>query len=224
MSGYKLIILKDLLEYHGEDKAKEVLSSFSSLPGKGKDVQEFLHNKAIEFENRELATTYLIFASYKNKMLLAGYFTLANKSLILNKKAVKNKASKGSASGISNNLLRKLKPYSKYMKEVDLYIINAPLIGQLGKNYAINQGKLIKGDELLKIACDKVWEIQRHFSGRFVYLECEDNDKLRDFYSSNGFVVFGKRFLDPDERDDFSGNYLLQMIKDLKSHNARSSE
>ena len=81
--------------------------------------------------------------------------------------------------------------------------------------------ELITGDELLKIACDKIWEVKRNFSGRHVYLECEDNLKLIDFYSRNGFVDFGKRSLDPDEEDVMNGKYLVQMIKDLRASEER---
>ena len=35
------------------------------------------------------------------------------------------------------------------------------------------------------------------------------------FYSENGFVIFGKRNLDRDERDMQSGQYLLQLLKYL---------
>ena len=33
-----------------------------------------------------------------------------------------------------------------------------------------------------------------------------------EFYSNNGFVNFGKRYLDRDETD-LSGDYLIQMLK-----------
>ena len=49
----------------------------------------------------------------------------------------------------------------------------------------------------------------------FVYLECEDKSKLKEFYESNGFICFGKRNLEKDERDRNNGDYLLQMVKDL---------
>jgi len=51
--------------------------------------------------------------------------------------------------------------------------------------------------------------------GKIVYLECEDKPKLKDFYTENGFVVFGERKLDRDEMDDFEDTYLIQMLKYL---------
>ena len=49
--------------------------------------------------------------------------------------------------------------------------MSTPLIAQLGKNYQHGYNTLITGDELLKLACDKVKEIQLSLGGRFVYLD-----------------------------------------------------
>ena len=75
---------------------------------------------------------------------------------------------------------------------------------------------MITYDLLLKFACDKVKEAQKILGGRMVYLECEDVPKLREFYESNGFVCFGKRNLDKDEKEKNTGEYLLQMLCYLK--------
>ena len=63
------------------------------------------------------------------------------------------------------------------------------------------------------MAIEKVKKVQNEVGGRFVYLECEDKPKLIDFYSQNGFVNFGKRYLDKDETDTLSGKYLIQMLR-----------
>lgn len=107
-----------------------------------------------------------------------------------------------------------MKPLEK-KKQEKYYMVSLPLIGQLGKNYKNNYNTLIKGDDLLKLACDKVAEAQNILGGKFVFIECEDNKKLREFYESNGFVCFGKRNLERDERDKNNGDYLLQMLCDL---------
>ena len=57
--------------------------------------------------------------------------------------------------------------------------------------------------------------VQAVLGGKFVYLECEDKDALLNFYGDNGFVIFGKRDLDRDERDRQSGQYLVQLLKYL---------
>lgn len=92
--------------------------------------------------------------------------------------------------------------------------LSSILIGQLGKNYANGNDTLISGDELLAMALNKVKSIQFEMGGRYTYLECEDKKNLIDFYTSNGFVEFGKRNLDHDETD-LSGKYLLQFLKKI---------
>ena len=99
---------------------------------------------------------------------------------------------------------------------INKYIVSAPLIGQLGKNYTNDYNALITGDELLNIACDTVKEAQRLIGGRLVYLECENIPSLINFYQRNGFFNFGRRKLDREENDTLKGDYLLQFFKSLR--------
>ena len=64
------------------------------------------------------------------------------------------------------------------------------------------------------MAQNKVRAIQNEIGGRYVYLECEDKEKLLAFYQHNGFILFGKRSLDKDETD-IEGSYLMQLLKKL---------
>ena len=134
------------------------------------------------------------------------YFTLANKSIIIDK------------SKFSAAMRRRI---NRFCTEVTtptnnrLSVIAAPLIGQLGKNFKDNANSLITGDELLKMACDKVAQAQEIIGGKIVYLECEDKLRLMDFYDRNGFVKFGSRVLDDDEKDSIYGDHLLQMLRYL---------
>lgn len=95
--------------------------------------------------------------------------------------------------------------------------MSVPLLGQIGKNYKNKYNELITGDILLKLAIDKIKEAQYILGGRFIFLECEDKPKLREFYEENGFVCFGKRNLERDEREQIHGEYLLQMLCDLSA-------
>lgn len=205
MTGYGLVNLKEMIEEVGEDRVKEILSAFSCPLNK--DVEFFLHNKAIEFAKQGIAQTQLVFTSYKGEPVLVGYFTLSNKVLEIPRKNV----SKTTAKKVSRFAMERDFHYSM----TDNYMISAPLIGQLGKNFANEYNKLISGDVLLKLETDKVHAIQSVLGGKFVYLECEDKDSLIKFYSENGFVAFGKRNLDRDERDRQSGQYLVQLLKYL---------
>lgn len=68
---------------------------------------------------------------------------------------------------------------------------------------------LISGSDILQMAIEKVRKVQNEVGGRFVYLECEEKEKLIKFYENNHFKLFGKRKLDRDETD-IKGEYLLQ--------------
>lgn len=203
-SYYIQINLSDMIISIGEDDTKHILSSF--LCPKNKDVEAFLKEKAIEFSKRGFAKTHLVFwqsADGSTKELI-GYYALATKSFTLTKNF------------ISNNVYKKLSQYGTYNHDLKKTIISAILIGQIGKNYNKGNDTLITGDELLKLALDKVKCIQNDVGGRYTYLECEDNEKLLNFYESNGFIPFGKRNLDADETN-ISGSYLIQLIKKIET-------
>lgn len=202
MSGYIGVNLRDILldETLGESAAKNILSSFSCPLNP--DVEHFLRNVAIEFSKQSISSTYLIMASFRNTYVLAGYFTLANKVFCIDKSSLPNKKWKS-----------RMSKFGQFDKTIQKYTISAPLIGQLGKNYACGYDKLITGDELLKLALDKIREMQSIVGGKIVYLECEQKEALIDFYSKNGFVNFGLRTLDRDETDKLSGESLVQMLR-----------
>ena len=208
MLNYTLIKLNDLLKaFSGnESYVTDVLSTFSCI--NNRDVDSFLKEKAILFDKQGWSKTHLVFTSYKNEMVLVGYFTLAPKSFVIIRNNRKSRFDK-----IGSTLMKRIAKHGRYDRETNQYTISAPLIGQLGKND--KYPNLISGDVLLKYACDTVQEAQSIIGGRFVYLECEDKPGLVEFYKSNGFVSFGRRTLDADEKD-FVGHYLIQMLKYLK--------
>ena len=88
------------------------------------------------------------------------------------------------------------------------------MIAQLGKNFSNGYNKLITGDELLSLACEKVSIVQMAIGGRVVYVECEDKPQLTEFYSRNGFYEFDTRKLERDETE-LEGEYLVQMLRYL---------
>lgn len=198
MTGFKIVNLKLMLEELGEERTKELLSNFSCPMNE--DVETFLRQKAIEFSKQGLSQTHLVFASFQGKPELAGYFCLANKYITV-------KSDK-----LTSTLRKRIAKFSIFDPAIRAYCLSTPLIAQLGKNYTNGMDRLISGDELLKIACEKVANIQMDLGGKFVYLECEDKPVLIDFYASNGFCVFDRRTLDRDETG-IEGDYLVQMLK-----------
>ena len=68
---------------------------------------------------------------------------------------------------------------------------------------------------MLRLALDKVGTAQAIVGGRVVYLECEPQPALIDFYKRHGFVSFGERELDADEVPLYEKKYLVQMLRYL---------
>lgn len=202
MSGFNIISLADLNKaYDDEDRVKEILSSFSCPYNS--DIEKFIKDKAFEFDKQGISSTHLVLSSYKGKNVIVGYFTLANKYIQIERK------------NLSKSYFKKAMKFGTYQKDINSITISMPLIAQLSKNYTEGYDALISGDELLFMACEKVKEAQQLISGRLVYLECEDKEKLISFYSSNGFVNIGKRELERNEKSSYSGKYLIQMMKYL---------
>ena len=202
MAGYSILSLSDVIDEKGEDFCREILSFFSCPPNP--DVEKFLTKRsAIDFAKQSIAQTFLVYASYRGKNVLCGYFTIANKYIVV-----------GSHS-VSKTTARRLRKFAMPNISDDNLVIMAPLIAQLGKNYMNDYRKLITGDELLKMAIDKVSAAQRIIGGKVVYVECEDIDILKKFYEDNGFVIFGKRRLDKEERGEMNGSHLIQLLKYL---------
>ena len=201
MNNYTIVSLDGLLKaFSDEEKVNHILSTFSCI--NNKDVEKFLKEKAVLFDKQSLSKTYLVCTSYKSKMVLVGYFTLANKSFVVKKN-----------NRISKTLLKRISKFGQYDDVLKQYMISSPLIAQLGKNDEYKD--LISGDILLAYACDTVRQAQALLGGRIVYLECEDKVRLLEFYRSNGFVDFGKRELEADEKDDLEGKCLIQLLKYL---------
>lgn len=202
MNSYLQVNLKEMLNEIGEEETNNILSDFYSKTHD--DIEIFLREKAIIFANQGLAATHLVFTNHKEKMLLIGYFALANKTMGFHK------------SGMSKSLSKRVSKFAKYDNTLKKHLMSTILIGQLGKNYNNGQNKLITGDELLEMACNKVVDVQLQIGGKVVYLECEDTPHLLTFYDRNGFVNFGKRPLEGDETG-LDGEYLVQMLKYLKT-------
>ena len=177
--GYRVITLSDLIESVGENEAKKIITGFKSIPSDVKnDVECFLHLKAIEFEKASISTTHLVFRDFVGEFKLVGYFSLANKKLII---------SKSNYSKLSSNQRQKL---CKKGDKTDLgaYYINSYLIGQIGKNYStdIPDGS-ITGRDLLSLAYNSLLDVSKIIKAKYVWSECEPKEKSIDFYKKFGF-------------------------------------
>lgn len=200
MKGFKTSNLDTFLGTIGEERTCAILADY--LCPLNPDVENFLKHNAIPFSRQGLAKTHLVFASKNDRWVLVGYFTLATKVLLIKR-----------SKQLGSNLSTRIRKFARVVDETNTYQISAPLIAQLGKNFADGNNNLITGDELLKIACDKVQMIHSEIGGKIAYLECEDKPALLSFYERNGFREFDRRSLDKSDRETFKSDYLIQMLR-----------
>ena len=180
----KVVNILDGIEELGEEVLKADLSYFVSE--KNPEIEEFIREKAIEFAKRKLSITYLINDATDGVIL--GYFTLAHKSVIL------------SGEGLSKTFQKKLAVFSRLDKDTGNYVVSAFLLAQLGKNYAVEPDRRMSGKQMMELVNNVLLDVQRRIGGRVLYLDCEDNPKLKNFYASENFKEFTDRFSSEDKR------------------------
>lgn len=196
MSKCIAVNIQDILKAVGEEKVQSLLSDFSSPLNE--EVEDFVHNKSIEFAKKKLSITYLVIRKTNDgKTVLVGIFTLAHKAV-----EVTN-------TNISNTARRKLSRYAKLDEETDKYNVSAFLIAQFGKNSAVSEKWKISGNELMDLAFEVLRHVQYFVGGGVVYLDCENIDKVLEFYKSdyNRFKIFGERVARSE------GKLYLQLLK-----------
>lgn len=143
---------------------ERVLLSFKCE--KNFDEEDFLHSKAIHYELKNKARTYLVFDDSYNKLL--GYFTVAFKSIDL------------------QNVSKTKRKDMTAGENVEVY--SAYLIGHIAKNS--NFRTELDGEQLLQSAKNVIAEARDLIGGRLIYIDCKDIEFLKSFYSKNGFQYF----------------------------------
>ena len=156
-----------------------ILSSFSCAYDE--DIQNFLHNRAIDFENLLKSRTYLVVdeeqfenpAFSLDKLTIYGYISLAVKVFTVPETT-------------SNRQRQQIDGFSA--KEHGKQISNFPcyLIGQIARNSNVPKDTISRA-ELLKIANTIIGEAVKLVGGRNILVECRKNEKMIQFYINNGF-------------------------------------
>lgn len=178
-STMQVINILDVLEYDGEENLKNRLATFSCP--KNTEIDSFLKLNALNFAKRKLSITYLVFDENDGEIL--GYFTLAHKALEI----------KGD--NMSNTARRRLSAHARLDVDSNSFTASAFLLAQIGKNYSIDKGKRITGNELIGFANDIMADIQHRIGGGIIYLDCEDKEHLKNFYIiQNHYKIFGERY------------------------------
>lgn len=160
-----------------------------SCPGftckKDRDLEDFLRNKAENYEIHNKGKTFLIMDLDKMKnetrAEIFAYFTLAIHSLPIPENA-------------SKTLIKKLVGSKSDARNVPAY-----LIGQLAKNDLF--AKQISGKEILDTALKGIKKAQEIVGGRVVAVDCKPEPKLHQFYIANGFTYLGHN--DANNLDQF---------------------
>lgn len=195
--NYMVVNIRDYLQKGQKDVTREE-SLLETISGfycpLNPSIEKFLKEQAIEFTKKNQSVTYLVFS--KDDAALVGYFTLTAKPITVKE-------------GIfSKTLQRKISRVSEHSKERQTFHLSAYLIAQLGKNFTDGANNRITGKQLIKIAVDKVKEVQYMLGGVVAFLEAEMNDKLLDFYEKqNDFKKFDIR-----RADSMNENLLVQML------------
>ena len=86
------------------------------------------------------------------------------------------------------------------------------MIAQLGKNFSEDGGAEITGAALLKLAQDKIKEIQYLGGGMVTFLEAEKEEKLLSFYCDNCFSQFDTRQTTSDTDESHELIQLLRLL------------
>jgi len=183
-----MLSAKPLGSYFGKELEEVISEAIAAFSCKDKDVEYFLKNKSFEFEKRDKSRTYLVFDDAKyvaGDVTILAYFTLSLKSLDFRDTLSKSK----------------IKDIDGFSKEVSGVAI--ALIGQFGKDE--NEAKNVPGKDLLDLCMDKIYQVKTLIGGRYVLIECQDIDKVVNFYRANGFETL---------QLDKSDNY-LQMVRRL---------
>ncbi len=176
--NYSVFNIHDLMEQMGLDEVEGMLQSFCCPLNK--EIEDFLHDKALPFTRQKMSVTYLVFNDDRE---LLGFFALAGKILTI------------ACDKFSRTVQKKILRYGICNSDSANVQSFAYLIAQFGKNFNLPLEKRISGNDLMECVFESLYEVQRRIGGGIAFLECEDKPKLLDFYQhcSNSFTISGSR-------------------------------
>ena len=128
-----------------------------------------------------------------DQLLICGYITLALKVLSVPPETSINTRKK--LDGLSGKI------HGKAIENFPCY-----LIGQLARNDSVTK-KMLPGEELLRFSYDIIATVVEAIGGRYIMIECRDEEGLLSFYSQNDF----KRMSESSDGDHLQ----IQMIRKI---------
>lgn len=190
-----LISLKDLISEVEEEKLNELLSSFKCELDP--DIEFFLKSRAITYEKLSKARTYLVVSENDletkriEEINILGYIALALKVLTV-------------PESVSNRLRKEIDGLSAKIHGEQITAFPVYLIGQLGRNTYVTK-EAVSGKDLLGYAFDIIQPAIDAVGGRYILIECHNEEKLIHFYRDNQFTAFATI---PDQNHS-----MVQMIR-----------
>lgn len=168
---YKVIPLGELLsKEYNQDKLNNAFKKFSCQ--READLENFLQEKAILYENTNLGKTYLILDSAElknNNFIIAGYFTIAQKSVDISEISAK----------------KRRKMLGAYPGRDKLKSVPAYLIGQLGRSDCYSAQQL-PGNTILNECYNAISLASMIVGGNLIVLECREG-MFSKVYEKLGF-------------------------------------
>lgn len=195
--------LSQLVGSLGEEQVRALLSSF--VCSRNLDIQDFVQNKALDFEKKGIATTYVVISVDESSGVLTfqAIFTPCLKSVDVY------------CSSPSKTTSKAVQRFGELDHETGICSIPAILIAQFGKNNLSLKKNEIAGDHLMSLALSKASNVHSMVGGRFVYLECEEHPELISFYKDAGFRAFGERISKAANTGD-SERKLIRLFRFVK--------
>ncbi|MBC1423914.1 hypothetical protein [Listeria seeligeri] len=175
MLDYILVSLSDLLDSFKENEIEEkIKSSFSCR--REKDLESFLHEKAILYERSSLGRTFLFLDKVKlleGVFSVIGFFTTAQTSYDISVLSKKRK----------RKVLGSAVPGRDSLKSFPAF-----LIGQIGRNDLYTSEDL-NGKTMLNECFLQLKQVSKIIGGEHVILECREY-MFKNFYEAQGFQKF----------------------------------
>lgn len=180
------IALASLIDATREDQSllPQILETFCCE--KDPDISEFLQNNAVQFELLGKSRTFLICDADQihqegfclDQLVIYGYVALALKVLSV-------------PQTLSVRRRKELDGLSGKYHNIPIDSFPCYLIGQLARNSDV-PAESLSGDVLLQTAYDYILTAVKAVGGRYILIECKEEEKLILFYTQNGFEEFNR--------------------------------
>lgn len=180
--GFVTANILDIVNSKEESEKNEVKESILSsfYCGLNDEIDRFIVRDAFDFAEKKIAVTYFMYDEDNGNLL--GFYTLTNKTIEIS-----------NLDSLTSKNRKRIKNYFTFDEKKNCFVGPCFLIAQISKNFKDSIDKTIEGSDLLDDAFEKLESAQRTVGGRFVYIECEDIEKVKKFYSDYGFVEVNKR-------------------------------